>query len=451
MTYGRVRALTLALLTVLVAETAVGSSGRWLEAGPLSIRIVLLAATLLVSLPLVWRERRYLLGEGIVWVTALFFATLALSAAWGFHLGNKTGFIVNDLTTFAALLLVPTVIALRLRVVEVVRLVTVFFVAAAALAALTFAIHVLIPLGLLDPEGTADWLTDRSLGGLADVGRDMHRIYLRSQIMFIPAIFVGLHRIATVQRHRLWWIAGTSVVSVGLVISLSRSLWIGFGLALIVCLVWCARDLAALLRAIGLVAAGAAVLIGLSTAVYASPSLIISAAERLNPSMVVVVPETEEEPDDESDLSEVDAESVALRGATLQLTREQIRERPVVGWGIGHNLDEIRSDGRTEYMYWDLLMKLGLLGLVPFVLVYAWSTVGVLRRGGLVSAVSDTRVLAAGLLGIAVASYFNPFLNSSLGIVILLLLVAARDSGEDLERRDPDQRDSAPAGAASAG
>jgi O-antigen ligase len=421
------------LLTLLVAEAAFGSSGRWVLIGPLSIRNMVLGACLVAGLPLVWRERRHVLGQSIVWVTSLLVLTLAGSALWAYHLGNARTFIVNDLTTFSALLLVPTVVALRLSADEVARLVTVLFASATALAAATLAIHVLIPWGILDPSATADWLFDRSLGGLADVGGELYRIYFRSQIIFIPALLIGLQRAAVAPRHRMIWLVGSSVLATGLVVSLSRSLWIGVVVAVVVAVVLCSRDILALLRAALLVAVGAAVLVSFSTAVYGGPDLVNAAVDRLDSSKIVVAPGSED--DSFSDLSDEDAEAVGSRSATLELTRAKIRERPLTGWGIGYNLDSIRDDGRTEYMYWDMLMKLGFIGMVPFLLTFAWLPLVIVRRGGLFGFASDARALAAGLTGVAVASYFNPFLNSTLGIAVLLLLVAATDASTDSERQ----------------
>lgn len=447
--FARSRAVTLVLLTALVAEVAIGSSGRWLVVGPLSIRMLLLGACLVAGLPLVWRERRYLLREGMVWVTSLFVLTLALSAVWAYSLGNSPAFIVNDLTTFSALLLVPTVVALRLTSSEVLRLTTALFIATSALAVITLAIHVLIPWGLIAPTATEAWLSDRSMGGLADVGA-MHRIYLRSQIMFVPALLIGLQHLVHAERHRVWWLVGSSLVATGLVLSLSRSLWIGFFLAFVLALVWCSRDLLALLKASLLAGVGTLVIILGSTAVYGGPALISAAVERLDPSLLVIIPGSGnlDDDDDEADSEDakkgnqamVDEEAVDLRGETLALTQDRVRDRPIIGWGIGYNLDSIRDDGRTEYMYWDLLMKLGLLGMVPFLLAYMWVPLRLLRRGKVIDVASNPRILAAGLLGVAVASYFNPFLNSSLGIAMLLLVVAAAGTGNGtpaLEASEP--------------
>lgn len=455
------RRLTLGLVAAFVAECTVGSSGRWLVVGPLSIRMVLFVACLLASLPILWNERRFLTREPFLWVVATFLAVLGVSAAWAYHLHNSNAFIVADLTTFSALLLVPTVVALRLTVSEVERLLSILFWGAVALAAATLLLHLVAPLGVIDVNAVSRWLTQQSMGGLAYVGDGMLRIYLRSEVLFIPALLLGIFRLAAAnqtqpargRRYRLGYLAGSTVVTMGLVLSLTRSLWVGTFTALIVFFVWCARDFAALLRSLGLVLAGVAVLFGLSTAVYGGPALLRASAERMSPALVVLLPSSgpatptgmptptsptatpttasspsagpQPSPTTTPQLPDPNAEAVQIRGRTLALTEERIGERPLTGWGIGYNLDEIRHDGRTEYLYWDLLMKLGAPGLAVFLALYAWTTVRLLiLRGSWTGPASSEGVLSAAIVGIAATSYFNPFLNSTLGIIVLVLLVA---------------------------
>ena len=475
------RRLTSGLVAAFVAECTVGSSGRWLVVGPLSIRMLLFLGCLLVAIPILWHERRYLARESFLWVVAAFLAALCVSAVWAHHLHNSNAFIAADLTTFSALLLVPTVLALRLTVSEVERLLSILFWGAVALALATLTLHVLAPLGVIDVNALSQWLTRHSLGGLADVGDGILRIYLRSEVLFIPALLLGVRRLATRNQpqpthgrlHHLGYLVGSTVLTMGLVLSLTRSLWMGTLTALVVFFVWCARDLAALLRSLGLVLAGLAVLVGLSAVVYGGPALLRASAERLSPRLVVLLPSSDPttptgaptptsptgtstttptssttpttsgpstqpepsptaapEPDPEQ--PDPNADAVQIRSRTLVLTKEKIRERPLTGWGIGYNLDEIRDDGRTEYLYWDLLMKLGAPGLALFLVLYAWTPVRLLtRRASLTGPASSAGVLSASLAGVAVTSYFNPFLNSTLGIVILVLLVAVAAAPPD--------------------
>lgn len=266
------------------------------------------------------------------------------------------------------------------------------------------------------------------------------RIYLRSEVLFIPALLLGVRRLATRNQpqpthgrlHHLGSLVGSTVLMMGLVLSLTRSLWMGALTALVVFFTWCARDLAALLRSLGLVLAGLAVLVGLSAAVYGGPALLRASAERLSPRLVVVLPSSDPTAAPELDPENPNADAVQFRSRTLVLTKEKIRERPLTGWGIGYNLDEIRDDGRIEFLYWDLLMKLGAPVLALFLVLYAWTPVRLLtRRASLTGPASSAGVLSASLAGVAVTSYFNPFLNSTLGIVILVLLVAVAAAPPD--------------------
>jgi hypothetical protein len=436
--------------------------------GPLSIRTLLVISCAITSLPLLWRERAYLLRQRILWMTGVFVLLLAVSALWGHHLGNSATFIANDLTTFSALLLMAMVLALRLTMSEVERLLTALFAAAFVLAAFTVVVHFLTPKNLIDANTVSVWLTERSFGGFADAGGGILRIYLRSQIMFIPALLIGLQRGgASGDRPRARYLAGSAVLTMGLMVSLTRSLWIGTLAALAVMMLWGACDIASLLRPLGIVAVGLAALIGVSTAVYGGPALLRAAAERLSPGLVVIMPEDQPSgaPGDNplrsaeptpkprpsasgagstADDPEQNAEAVEIRSRTLQLHKERIQQRPLTGWGLGYNLDSIRDDGRTEYMYWDLLMKLGVPGFAVFVALYAWAPVQTLLRGARTNRrVSTTRVLSASLVGVAATSYFNPFLNSILGIILLLLLVGA-SAAQLNSRRGALPNDSAP-------
>lgn len=474
------RRLTAIFLAAFVAECTLGSSGRWLVVGPLSVRMLLFIGCMLASIPIVWERRRYLARHGFVRVLAAFGALLGASALWATHLHNSRAFIVADLTTMSALLLVPPVLALRLGVPELERLLRILFWGSVTLAIAVIALHVAAPSGVIDVNALGQWLSRHSMGGLALAGGGVLRIYLRSEVLFIPALLLGIRSVGIVgQRHarlhRSAYLAGSAVVAMGLVLSLTRSLWIGCLTALVVFFVWCARDLGALLRALGLVAATLAVLLTASAVLYGGPALLSAGAERLSPGLARLIPgstpatpppptpattgtgtptqgattpasftpspsttaspsPTRSEvatsgptrvavPDGGSD--DPDAAAVEIRAKTLVLTKEKIRERPLTGWGIGYNLDAIRDDGRTEYLYWDLLMKVGAPGLLLFLVLYAWTPVGLLRRrAALTGQASAGGALSAALAGIAVTSYFNPFLNSTLGIVVLVLLVA---------------------------
>ncbi len=453
----RVQRWSLWLLAVFVAESAAGSSGRWLEIGSISARQIIFAATLLVSAPLVWRRRAVVLAHPFVRITALVGVTLAAWAGWGLVNGNARGFVIADITTWSALALVPMVVALAPTTAQVHRLATVLFYSAVALAGFTLAMHLLAPTRLLPTNTISTWLTTHSLGGFADVGGGTLRVYLRSQALMIPALLVGLERCAAPgagRRARIGYAAGSGALVMALFVSLTRSLWTGAAVAVGLFVIWHASRIRTLVMPLLATAAVAVVLFGVASAAYQRPALLQAATSRLSSDLIVVVPTaaptvtsgvtpapkrptasapattpgsgrpsagatTKATPTQPAQAA--NAEAARVRDQSLALHRQLIAQRPLVGWGLGRNLDAVRDDGRTEYLYWDLLMKLGVLGIVPLVLLYGWAPWQAVRRRTLPLA----RTLSAGLIGVAVTSYFNPFLNSTIGIALLLLTVAA--------------------------
>ena len=72
----------------------------------------------------------------------------------------------------------------------------------------------------------------------------------------------------------------------------------------------------------------------------------------------------------DKDLDEASIEAVNLRAKTMGEQLSLCRQKPIQGWGLGKNLDGIRTDGKTEYTYYDMWMKTGLIGLALFLLVF---------------------------------------------------------------------------------
>ena len=160
--------------------------------------------------------------------------------------------------------------------------------------------------------------------------------------------------------------------------------------------------------------------------------------ERFDPSLIVILPprpgQTPSTPVEDGDEFGVAAD---LRSKTLGEQLRLIRENPLIGYGLGKNLDGIRDDGKTEYMYPDLWMKTGLPGLLLFLASCFWYGVVLLVRTlraprgrrqelcGLNTAGGLAWVWVCGLLGVGVTSYFNPFLTTPMGILVVGFAAAA--------------------------
>ena len=108
--------------------------------------------------------------------------------------------------------------------------------------------------------------------------------------------------------------------------------------------------------------------------------------------------------------------SDAIREMTLREMTSYIRSAPVLGHGLGKAIT-CRQDGMSEYFYHDLLVKTGVIGLILYLLPVLWMLIGLVKKG-----FSKTDKLMLGswlavLLGFMGFSYYNPYMNASLGIL----------------------------------
>lgn len=96
-------------------------------------------------------------------------------------------------------------------------------------------------------------------------------------------------------------------------------------------------------------------------------------------------------------------------------------------------MDEIRDDGKVEYMYMDILLKSGAIGMVLFLATFFYPVVLLLL--GLWKRRSETAtddmlkmqiaVIVAAYISVAVTSWFNPYLSNPMGITLLMITSSA--------------------------
>lgn len=118
-------------------------------------------------------------------------------------------------------------------------------------------------------------------------------------------------------------------------------------------------------------------------------------------------------------------ESDALRDNTQNELIGMIKQHPFCGNGLGASIP-LRPAGLVEYIYHDILNKIGLIGLLLYLfpVIYMISqlikTFKLKEKGWIIKL-----TWLSGLWAFLVATYFNPYMNSSLGICFYGLCIAA--------------------------
>ena len=114
---------------------------------------------------------------------------------------------------------------------------------------------------------------------------------------------------------------------------------------------------------------------------------------------------------------------------------QKIADKPIFGNGLGTNLDGIREDGKVEYTYFDVQMKMGAVGSILFIGVFFLPFYQLLKQRFIGfkkkekpdwdSPDMEKLALLSAYFGVIATSYVNPFLLNPMGILLTMLVITA--------------------------
>ncbi len=415
----------------LVVEIMIGSKGRLFvfganaaNDGGVSLRIILVAAFMLGWIVSLIREkrvpdfRRMLDGRGA-------YLFLAASVLLGVLLGflRKQPFLIPDANAWMAYILLIPALDLGIRRSFVRSIVPIANVALLWLCAKSMALFYLFSHDFGPLWQTAYlWVRRTGVGEITQITRSASamRVFLQSQI------YVVLGSLVFAGAKRRFSFTGFSVLALCfavILISFSRSFWIGLAAGFLVLLIDILRrpptapqsgragkDWMIVPRVIP---AGLYALLMVAGLFYFPfPS------SYGNLSDVFFA---------RADMSE---SAAASRWELLPVLNAKIREAPLFGHGFGATVTYASKDPRVvastggsyttyafEWGWHDFAVKIGLFGVFAYLLVL----LGLFRRLGAAGFVTGQALLVC----LAVIHIFSPFLNHPLGIMVIILMETA--------------------------
>ncbi len=433
--------VSMVALSLFALECVLGSSGRWLSFGSISIRMVLFILCFAVTLPNVISQIRKLFSSPNVILALGLCLYLVVATVIGWKNGNSLQFIKADITSYLTLALLPGFLATVSTNKRLSWLLDMVYYGALALGVITVAIH--FYLAFADHNGINginDWLNDHAMGGLANLGHGVLRVYMRSQIFLQVGLLLGIRKIWTAGGCRRWlYFLAEGLLAYGCLMTYTRGFWMGFAISAVLLLILEPIHWKKYLSTVGVTLLVIIGLFLLSWLSYGRPVAAQEFVARFNPDLIAgIAPPVEEPPVDlptEPDSSDANEAAVVIRQKSLARLYELIGEKPILGNGLGTNLDGIRTDGKVEYMYHDTFMKLGLVGFALFCGVFFLPVIALgkghitrLKAGKDVpidSPCMEKSMLLAAFLGVAITSYVNPFLINPMGILLVLLMTVA--------------------------
>ncbi|HZJ40864.1 MAG TPA: O-antigen ligase family protein [Candidatus Saccharimonadales bacterium] len=294
--------------------------------------------------------------------------------------------------------------------------------------ALLVALKTLILLGLFSNNFSFaptiyGWLR-KTLVGEMTAASGWNRVFIQSQIFPIIAYYFLLFKAATYGRladifkKKNWLnLIIAALFFSTLLISLSRSFWFGFAVAIILALVivWRLYSLKRVL--IISVWLFASAVLGALMIMAVTPKLIGNLDNQVT-----------------GRLGNKQEAAVVSRWSLLPALVKEIKKNPISGQGFGATVTYISSDPRViqnnlggayttyafEWGYLDIWLKIGILGLIAyFWLFFKLIKIAILKAKG--QEIGFYFSLVAGLIFLAALNIFTPYLNHPLGIGFILI------------------------------
>jgi hypothetical protein len=423
-----------ALLFVL-AELIIGSKGYLLflplsESYLLSFRLVIWSLFILIFAGKFFIQLKNPKGRSEYWYNIktfpllkpflFLFSALILGLISAFIYQNSWQNIFFDFNNWLYFLLLFPLIALRPSRQEIIQ---VFFTAAFWISLKTLILLTIFSNNSFLSFSIYNWLR-KTLVGEMTILDGWNRVFIQSQIFVaISYLFLAIRSYNLKFRLKKENVGDWLLVLSGalffstIIISLSRSFWVGFAFSLFTLLLFLAwkRGLKKILRPLG----------------YIVVSFVLGVVI-----ILVVIPKnapTQLDNQLASRISSKEEAAVASRWALLSPLFKEIMKNPVSGQGFGATVTYFSQDPRIlqteasgiyttyafEWGYFDIWLKTGLLGLVAY-LFLLWILIKKSFVLGIIKNDYFYWGLVAGYLFLATVHFFTPYLNHPLGIGFII-------------------------------
>ena len=445
----RCEKLVMVLLCVLMADCALGGAGRIITVGPLGFRMILVGLVMIAGIPVMIRDFKKLIGSKTLWVFAGFAIWLILQTIRGIAGGNDMGILIADLKGFSYfVVMLPAICVLNSRA-RIRMLMKTMLWASAVLAVITLIATCLYKwnyelfmwLRLWDYE--EQWLQLSMI-----IERKVPRLFFKSTNYFLAGCAFSVFFYVTQKGEKLWkYPALTGLFLFALLMSYTRAVYLAACIAAVVLVLvfqFCGdrksgirmwKHLGVAVLVFIVITGGLSAMMDTNYMEHGIRRVVATFEDEEASASVPEVPvktaapqtaqvvrlsnvtfSPEELEQEENYAEAMTHDSDEIRETTLEEMNSYIRSAPLFGHGLGKAIT-CRRDGLSEYHYHNLLVKTGVVGLVLYLMPVLWMVAELMKKK---TSKPDKLILGswlAVLLGFLGFSYYNPYMNASLGIL----------------------------------
>ena len=423
--------LVLYMFDVVLLGTGELTKSFGIQSRMIFFGISVLAAVVLILLDL----KKYLNNKYLISVL-VFMVVIFIAAIRGFVGKQNTTILLSDFKGFLNFLIVFPMMAVlykKNRVISFLKMLSLSLGVVSVLG-IILAFYQQMPLEMR--HGTYDFFDGYNICMITELTEKVTRIFFNSgSRLFFAGFALSIVFSLIENKRKIIWIFIAALDIFGVFISYTRSGYLAFVIgifAFVVLILLFYRDFFKTLAIRACFVGGiVVVLIGMVSVAekvnlvdVAINRCLFAGAEIEDTNTNVEKPsDNKNDKNDKSELTNKKAEiqNLAIREQRKTLALENIKKHPLFGGGLGVSNDI--NDGFIEYFYLDILSKIGFIGFIIFIIPFLFSVFDTIILRDVFCKEQRLLALAAqlGCLFVFVISYFNPCLNSSVGLFMYSL------------------------------
>lgn len=393
--------------------------------------ISVLAAVVLILLDL----KKYLNNKYLISVL-VFMVVIFIAAIRGFVGKQNTTILLSDFKGFLNFLIVFPMMAVMYKKNRVISFLKMLCLSLGVVSVLGIILAFYLQMPLEMRRGAYDFFDGYNICMITELTGKVTRIFFNSgSRLFFAGFALSIVFSLIENKRKIIWIFIASLDIFGVFISYTRSGYLAFFIgifAFVVLILLFYRDFFKTLAIRACFVGGiVVVLIGMVSVAekvnlvdVAINRCLFAGAEIEDTNTNVEKPsDNKNNKNDKSELTNKKAEiqNLAIREQRKTLALENIKKHPLFGGGLGVSNDI--NDGFIEYFYLDILSKIGFIGFIIFIIPFLFSVFDTIILRDVFCKEQRLLALAAqlGCLFVFVISYFNPCLNSSVGLFMYSL------------------------------
>lgn len=426
--------LVLYMFDVVLLGTGELTKSFGIQSRMIFFGISVLAAVVLILLDL----KKYLNNKYLISVL-VFMVVIFIAAIRGFVGKQNTTILLFDFKGFLNFLIVFPMMAVLYKKNRVISFLKMLSLSLGVVSVLGIILAFYLQMPLEMRRGAYDFFDGYNICMITELTGKVTRIFFNSgSRLFFAGFALSIVFSLIENKRKIIWIFIASLDIFGVFISYTRSGYLAFVIgifAFVVLILLFYRDFFKTLAIRACFVGGiVVVLIGMVSVAekvnlvdVAINRCLFAGAEIEDTNTNVEKPsDNKNDKNNKNDKSELtnkkaEIQNLAIREQRKTLALENIKKHPLFGGGLGVSNDI--NDGFIEYFYLDILSKIGFIGFIIFIIPFLFSVFDTIILRDVFCKEQRLLALAAqlGCLFVFVISYFNPCLNSSVGLFMYSL------------------------------